>query len=316
MRAQLLTTRPTACLAIGLLALLLAGCGGADADAPAPTGAAPTTSVPPPTPPTSTTPAEQPLDLAALEAELDVRIGVHALDTGTGQVLAHRADERFAYASTFKALAAAAVLAEADDAQLDTLLQYGPEDLRAYAPVAEANLGRGLTLREAAAAATTHSDNTAGNLLLEHLGGPAGFAERLRAVGDEVTLPARTEPELNTAVPGDDRDTSTPRQLATTLRTYLLGDELEPADRDELEGWMRESTTGTALIRAGVPDGWVVADKTGAGSYGTRNDIAVVRPPGRAPIVLAVLTSRDGQRDERLDVAVARATEQVVAALG
>lgn len=306
-RAQL----PTVCLA----AALLVGCGGQDAGTPPPVPAAPptsTTSSAPSTPP----PTEQSLDLAALEAELDVRIGVYALDTGTGQVLTHRADERFAYASTFKALAAAAVLAEADDAELDTLLEYGPEDLQAHAPVAEANLGRGLTLREAAAAATTHSDNTAGNLLLEHLGGPTGFAERLRAVGDEVTSPARTEPDLNTAVPGDDRDTSTPRQLATTLRTYLLGDVLDPADRDQLEGWMRESTTGTALVRAGVPEGWVVADKTGSGSYGTRNDIAVVRPPGRDPVVLAVLTSRDGQRDERLDVAVARATEQVVAALG
>lgn len=292
---------------------LLTACGGADAGSPppaSPTATSPTTSAPP------SPPAEQVLDLSALEAELDVRIGVHALDTGSGQVLVHRPDERFAYASVFKALAAAAVLAEADDAELDTLLQYGPEDLTAYAPVAEANLGRGLTLREAAAAATTHSDNTAGNLLLEHLGGPQGLAERLRAVGDEVTLPVRTEPELNTAVPGDDRDTSTPRQLATTLRTYLLGDVLDPADRDELEGWMRDSTTGPDLIRAGVPAGWVVADKTGAGSYGTRNDIAVVRPPGREPIVLAVLTSRDGQRDERLDVAVARATEQVVAAMG
>lgn len=308
-RAQLLTA--------GLATVLLVGCGGGDGPDPSTsTAASATTSSPPPSTSPSSAPAEQALDLAALEAELDVRIGVYALDTGTGQVLTHRADERFAYASTFKALAAAAVLAEADDAELDTLLQYGPEDLRAYAPVAEANLGRGLTLREAAAAATTHSDNTAGNLLLEHLGGPAGFAERLRAVGDEVTLPVRTEPELNTAVPGDDRDTSTPRQLATTLRTYLLGDVLDPADRDELEGWMRASSTGTDLIRAGVPAGWVVADKTGAGSYGTRNDIAVVRPPGRDPVVMAVLTSRDGQRDERLDVAVARATEQVVAALG
>lgn len=259
---------------------------------------------------------EEALDLSALEAELDVRIGVYAVDTGTGAVVTHRADERFAYASTFKALAAAAVLAEADEAELGTLVPYGAEDLQAHAPVAEANLGRGLTLREVAAAATTHSDNTAGNLLLERLGGPAGFADRLRAVGDDVTRPARTEPELNSAVPGDDRDTSTPRRLATTLRAYLLGDVLEPARRDELEGWMRASTTGAALVRAGVPQGWVVADKSGAGSYGTRNDIALLRPPGRDPVVLAVLTSRAGEDDERLDAAVARASEQVVAALG
>jgi beta-lactamase class A len=292
---------------------LLTACGGADAGPPPSTTPAPTSA--PSGPAAPSPPAEQVLDLSALEAELDVRIGVHALDTGSGQVLVHRPDERFAYASTFKVLAAAAVLAEADDAELDTLVPYGPQDLQAHAPVAEANLERGLTLRELAAAATTTSDNTAGNLLLERLGGPAGFAERLRAVGDDVTSPARTEPELNTAVPGDVRDTSTPRQLGTTLRTYLLGDVLDPQDRAEVEGWMLASTTGTALIRAGVPADWVVAGKSGAGSYGTRNDIAVVRPPGREPLVLAVTTSRDGEDDERLDVAVARATEQVVAAL-
>lgn len=305
MRAPLLTA--------AVVASLLAACGGAGDGAAAPDATAP----PAPSAPVGpSTPSERALDLSALEAELDVRIGVYALDTGSGQVLVHRADERFAYASTFKVLAAAAVLAEADDAELDTLLRYGPDDLEEYAPVVEANLGRGLTLREAAAAATTPSDNTAANLLLERLGGPTGFGDRLRAVGDDVTLPARTEPALNTAVPGDDRDTSTPRQLATTLRTYLLGNVLGAEGRDEVEGWMRTSTTGTALIRAGVPPDWVVAGKSGSGAYGTRNDIAVVRPPGRDPLVLAVLTSRDEQRDERLDVAVARATEQVVAGLG
>ncbi len=294
---------------------LLAACGGADAGSPPPATTAATSSATSP-PAAASTPAEQVLDLSDLEAELDVRIGVHALDTGSGQVLVHRPDERFAYASTFKVLAAAAVMAEADDAELDTLVPYGPQDLQAHAPVAEANLGRGLTLRELAAAATTTSDNTAGNLLLERLGGPAGFAERLRAVGDDVTSPARTEPELNTAAPGDDRDTSTPRQLGATLRTYLLGDVLDPRDRAEVEGWMLASTTGAGLIRAGVPADWVVAGKSGAGSYGTRNDVAVVRPPGREPLVVAVLTSRAGEDDERLDVAVARATEQVVASLG
>jgi beta-lactamase class A len=296
---------------------LLAACGGPDAAGPPGEVKAPTPSTTvSPAPSEPAAPAEQPLDLAGLEAELDVRVGVYALDTGTGQVLVHRADERFAYASTFKVLAAAAVMAEADDAELATLVPYGPQDLQAHAPVAEANLATGLTLRELAAAAVTTSDNTAGNLLLERLGGPTGFAERLRAVGDDVTSPARTEPELNTAVPGDDRDTSTPRQLAATLRTYLLGDVLDPRDRAEVEGWMLASTTGTGLIRAGVPADWVVAGKSGAGSYGTRNDIAVVRPPGRDPLVVAVLTSRDGEDDQRLDVAVARAAEQVVAALG
>jgi beta-lactamase class A len=116
---------------------LLAACGGPDVAAPPGEANAPTPSTTvSPAPSEPAAPAEQPLDLAGLEAELDVRVGVYALDTGTGQVLVHRADERFAYASTFKVLAAAAVMAEADDAELDTLVPYGAEDLQAHAPVA------------------------------------------------------------------------------------------------------------------------------------------------------------------------------------
>jgi beta-lactamase class A len=290
--------------------LALAACGPAgEADGPTP--------VPPTTAPASSaSPApDRDREFRRLEESFDARLGVYAIDTGTGRTVAYRADERFAYASTFKALAAAAVLGRCSDAELDRVVRYSAEDLVTYSPVTERHVADGMTLRAVAEAAVRYSDNTAGNLLLRRLGGPEGFERDLRRIGDEVTDPARYETALNEARPGDRRDTSTPRALAGSLRAYAVGDALDPGDREVLNGWLRGNTTGAELIRAGVPAGWVVGDKTGSGGYGTRNDIAVLWPPGRAPIVLAVLSSRDEQDADHDDALIARATEVVLAAL-
>ncbi|GAB3842302.1 class A beta-lactamase [Micromonospora andamanensis] len=291
-------------LAAALTLGLLAGCSPGTPTAPAPTASTPTASAAPVT-----------VDFAPLEREFDARLGVYAIDTGTGRSVAHRADERFAYASTFKALAAGAVLAATSDEELDRVVSYSRDDLVTYSPITERHVDTGLSLRAIADAAVRYSDNTAGNLLLKQLGGPAGFKQVLRAVGDEVTEPVRWETELNAYVPGESRDTSSPQALATTLRAYAVDDALTPADRAVLVDWLKRNTTGDATIRAGVPDGWAVGDKTGSADHGTRNDIAVVWPPDRAPIVLAVLSDRVEPDAERDDALLARAAEVTIDAL-
>ncbi|MFI6272814.1 class A beta-lactamase [Micromonospora zamorensis] len=253
--------------------------------------------------------------LARIEAEFDVRLGVYAVDTGTGRTVEHRADERFAYASTFKALAAAALLDVTSPAELREVVPYTRADLVTHSPITERHTGRGMSLHDLADAAVRYSDNTAANLLLRKLGGPAGFERALRDLGDRVTDPERIETDLNEAAPGDPRDTSTPRALASDLRAYVLGDALSAEDRAVLTTWLRGNTTGDKLIRAGVPAGWQVGDKTGAGGYGTRNDIAVVWPPDGAPIVLAILSTRDEKDAPYDDRLIARAATVTVEAL-
>lgn len=259
---------------------------------PAPTPAA----VPPAAPiaPESSQPFEQ------LEATFGARLGVYAVDTGSGREITYRGDESFAFASTYKALAAGAVLRRTPVEGLSRRISYRASDLVNYSPITSQHVADGLTLREVMDAALRYSDNTAGNLLFGELGGPAGFTAALRSLGDTTTRSDREETELNTAVPGDPRDTSTPRALAADLRSFAVGATL-PADRRAvLETLMRTNTTGNELIRAGAPAGWQVADKTGNGEYATRNDIAVVYPPSRAPIVLAILSTRP-QRDAPVD---------------
>lgn len=252
---------------------------------------------------------------AKLEKTFDARLGVHALDTGTGRTLEYKPDERFAYASTAKALLAAVVLDQTTDSQLEEIVSYDESDLLDYAPVTEQNVDTGMSLRALGDAAVRYSDNTAANLLFDRIGGPAGFDAALEAIGDDVTQADRNEPTLNEATPGDPRDTSTPRALATDLERFVLGDALEPGDRETLTSWLVGNTTGDNLIRAGVPAGWTVGDKTGGARYGTRNDIAVIWPTDGAPIVLAILSSRAAADAEYDDALIAEATAESVKAL-
>ncbi|SIQ78066.1 class A beta-lactamase [Micromonospora avicenniae] len=279
-------------------------------DAPAASGAAsaPATGAPP-------TPAAVDREFRRLETEFDARLGVLAVDTGTGTTVQHRADERFAYASTFKALAAAMLLDRTSATELDQVVRYSRSDLVAHSPITEQRVATGMRLRDVADAAVRYSDNTAANLMLGHLGGPDGFERELRRLGDTTTEADRYETALNEGRPGDRRDTTTPRAFATDLRAYAVGDALSQEDRDVLNGWLRKNTTGDALVRAGVPAGWTVGDKTGGGGYGTRNDIAVLWPPEGAPIVLAVMSSRDAENAAYDDALIARATRVVVGAL-
>ncbi|MFI1256076.1 class A beta-lactamase [Streptomyces netropsis] len=239
-----------------------------------------------------------------LERKFDARLGVYAVDTGTGREVAYNDGERFAHASTFKALAAGAVLRKYSPSGMDRVVKYSKDDLVDYSPVTEKHVETGMSLDELCDAAVRYSDNTAGNLLFDALGGPKGLDAALEEIGDDDTRMERREPELNRWAPGETRDTSTPRALTKDLRAYVLGDVLGKSEKARLTKWLRTNTTGNELIRAGVPKGWVVGDKTGAGQgYGTRNDIAVVWPPDAAPIVMAIMSNRtkeDSTYDNKL----------------
>ena len=257
--------------------------------------------------------------LADIEASVGGRVGVFAVDTGSNRTLAHRADELFAMCSTFKWLLAAAILAQVDRGRLslDERIPYGPADVLDYAPVCRAHVAEGaMTVDALAAAAVTLSDNTAANLLLPRVGGPAGLTAFARANGDTVTRLDRTEPSLNSNLPGDPRDTTSPRAMVGLMRRLLCdGDALTTASRDRLLGWLRACQTCAHRLRAGLPPTWVVGDKTGSGSSNAVNDVAIALPPGRAPVLIACYTSHSAARLAEIEAAHARVGRLVAATL-
>ncbi|MFF7944418.1 class A beta-lactamase [Nocardia gamkensis] len=243
--------------------------------------------------------------LIELERKFDARLGVYARATGTGVTVAHRADERFAFCSTFKGLAAAAVLQRNPLSHLDTVVTYSRDDLLKNASVTPRHVDTGMTIRQLCDAAIRYSDGTAGNLLLRDLGGPAELTAYARSLGDPVTRMDRIEPAITEATPGDPRDTTSPRAFGEVYHRIVLGDALPADKRDFLRDLLERNATpaGAQRIRAGTPQGWRVADKTGTGDYGTLNDIAVVWPPDAAPLVVAIMSSK-ATRDAAYDQAL------------
>jgi beta-lactamase class A len=234
--------------------------------------------------------AEAALRIAALEASHGGRLGVATLDLASGRRLTHRADERFPMCSTFKFLAAAYVLTRVDrgEERLDRRITFTAADLVTYSPVTETRVGQGMTVAELCDAAITLSDNTAGNLLLQSFGGPAGLTTYARSIGDMVTRLDRIEPTLNAATAGDPRDTTTAAAMVSNLQRIVLGNSLSAASRERIAEWLRANRTGDARLRAGFPKTWRIGDKTGSGAHGATNDIAVAWPPDRAPLLVAV----------------------------
>jgi beta-lactamase class A len=253
--------------------------------------------------------------IAALEKREGGRLGVEALDTATGRRIQHRSDERFGMCSTFKFLAAAAVLQRVDRGaeHLDRRVEYGEVDLLEYAPVSKEHVKEGgMTLNDICAAAVQWSDNTAANLMLKVLGGPEVVTAFIRSTGDNVTRLDNTEPELNVVGPREVKNTTTAASMVGLLNSVVLGQALSADSRTRLQGWMLDAKVGAHRLPAGLPTGWRIAHKTGTGSDQT-NDVGVVWPPNRPPIIVAALYSRSGARQQQREN-VLRDVGRIVAA--
>ncbi len=256
--------------------------------------------------------------LAQLEAGFAGRLGVVALNTSNGEVLSYRGDERFPLCSTFKAMLAAAILqrSKLTPGLLQERITYQKSELVSYSPISEQHIKDGMTVAELCAATVQYSDNGAANLLMKLLDGPEGVTTFARSIGDHHFRLERWETELNTAIPGDLRDTTTPQAMAHSLQKLVLGEALPAPQRQQLQDWLRGNTTGATRIRAGVPASWQVGDKTGTGDYGTTNDVAVLWPAGKAPVVLALYLTQNAKDAAPRNETLAAATRIVVDWLG
>lgn len=243
-----------------------------------------------------------PAAFAQLERSNGGRLGVAVLDTNTGERTGYRAEERFAMCSTFKFLLAAAVLHRVDqhEEKLGRALAIPPKPLVGNSPLTEPHAGGTMTVAALCEAALIRSDNTAANVLLATIGGPAGMTSFCRSIGDTVTRLDRTETSLNEARPGDPRDTTSPTAMVNDLKRVLLGDVLVPPSRQQLTTWMEGNQTGLDKLRASLPAGWRAADKTGSNGKNTMNDIGVLWPAGKKPIIIAAyVTQCDGPDSKR-----------------
>ncbi len=251
-----------------------------------------------------------------IERDLDARIGLVIHDSGSDWSISHRADERFLMASTFKTMLCGAVLnlVDAGDIDLAEPLVIKAEDILDYAPVTETMVGNTMTVGALCHAALDMSDNTATNLLIDRIGGTPSVTSFLREIGDPISRVDRREPELNTFIPGDPRDTTSPDAMVSTMAALLIGDALLPTSRAQLVDWMSAGSVTGTLIRASTPEGWHVADRSGSADF-NRNIVAMVTPPDRKPYFIAIfLSDAEADFDTRnaAVIALSEAVMQVV----
>ncbi|WP_158781460.1 class A beta-lactamase [Pantoea sp. BAV 3049] len=254
--------------------------------------------------------------LADLEKDAGGRLGVALINTADNSQILFRGNERFPLCSTSKVMAASAILKQSETKNLmNHRVKIKKSDLVNYNPITEKYVGKEMTLGELSAAALQYSDNTAMNKLISHLGGTDKVTRFARSIGDKTFRLDRTEPTLNTAIPADKRDTTTPLAMANSLHRLTLGKALGEAQRAQLVEWMKGNTTGAQSIRAGLPATWVVGDKTGSGDYGTTNDIAVIWPPNHAPLILVTYFTQPVQDAKARRDVLASAAKIVTAGL-
>lgn len=259
------------------------------------------------------------LILSDLETRHGGRLGFAALDVGSGRRVLWRAQERFPFCSTFKAFLAVATLerVQRDEERLDRAVRVTEADLIPHAPVTGAAVGRSLTIRELMQAAVEVSDNPAANILIREMGGIAVWRSWWPTFGDTTTVISRLEPDLNTALPNDPRDTCLPEQTLANIREMAFSDRLTPEHDALLHGWLTASPTGPNRIKAGAPEGWTVAHKTGTGANGTANDVAMLTPLSGSPVIVAAyFTGATGATDDQRDAVIAEATRRALKAFG
>ncbi|MFC4113708.1 class A beta-lactamase [Nonomuraea zeae] len=260
-------------------------------------------------------------ELRALEASFKGRIGAYAIDTGTGRTIAYRSGESFPLLSTFKAVACAAALNKARTSEpglMAKVVHWTSAEVKENSPATEKHVRDGMTVSALCEAAITLSDNTAGNMVLKQIGGPAGLTRYFRTLKDPVSRLDRWETELNDWTPKEKRDTTTPAAMGRDLRALTTGSALTAKDRKTLNAWLKANQTGDARIRAGLPPSWTVGDKTGANvPAGLTNDVAVVWPgKSAAPIILSIYTNRSASDADASNQAIAKTATILARGLG
>ncbi len=251
-----------------------------------------------------------------LEKKYSGHLGIAAINTANNRVYAFNGNQRFPFCSTFKFMLVAAILnaSQSDKGLLSKRIDYSNQTITSagYTPETSKHIKTGMTVRALCKAAITLSDSGAANLLVQQLGGPQAVVNFSRSIGDKAFYLVRIEPNLNTAVPGDKRDTTTPLAMATSMREILLSNVLSDQNRKLLQQWLIDSKTGGARIRAGAPKSWLVGDKTGTGAYGSTNDIAILWPPHKRPMIFVIYFTTDNASSKANENIIALASSMLI----
>ena len=220
--------------------------------------------------------------------------------------------------STFKTLACAKLLADVEKElqSFDTSAVITKNAIITWSPVTEKLIGENISLKQACSATMIMSDNTAANIVLTGINGPEALTKFMRSIGDKVTRLDRIEPDLNEALDGDKRDTTTPNAIVKSLHSLLFGDVLSEPSKIQLKQWMIDNKVTGSLLRSVLPENWSIADRSGAGGYGSRGITAVVWSKMRSPIIISIYLTQTDASFALRDKAIADIGKEIFTVYG
>ena len=239
-------------------------------------------------------------DIDQIENEYNTKVGIYGINTENGKVYEHNADERFAFASTYKAIASGILLNKVAPSELNKKVEINESEIVANSPVTEQYIGKTMSLKALIKASMLQSDNTANNKIMQELGGVNGLKHELVQLGDDVSEPQRLEPELNYFDPNSKADTTTPRAAAQTLNSILTSNEMNGSNLSLLKQTMIENKTGDTLIKAGMPNSYTVGDKSGQALGQDK------------PIILAIYSKQDQKDAKPNDKVISDSAREVI----
>ena len=247
-------------------------------------------------------------EIRKIESELNSHIGVSILTVNSNESWSYKGNERVPLTSTFKTLLCANLLSNADKGNiaLDEKVAVEKDKLITYSPVIEKHIGKSVSLYDSCSATMTTSDNTAANIVLQKIGGPITLTKFIRNIGDDITRLDRYEPELNEGKPGDLRDTTTPNAITKTLNELLFGSALSEESQNQLKQWMIDNKVSDHLLRSILPSDWIIADRSGAGGYGSRSITSVFWPENTSPFIVSIYITQTKASFEQRNEAIVK----------
>jgi len=242
------------------------------------------------------------------------RVGVTATVLETGESVTLNGNQQFPMQSVYKFPIAMAVLAQVDRGKLklDQKIRVEASDvLQGSRILDEKSQGMEFSLAELLKYMVSESDGTSCDVLLRQVGEPRIVTQYLLRLGINDIVVANTEKELAQDPAVKYRNYATPDATVVLLRAFHEGKGLSKSSQALLLQLMTETTTGPKRIKGLLPEGTVVAHKTGTSSTvngvtAATNDVGLVTLPNGRHLAIAVFVSDSEANDAVREEVIAK----------
>ena len=260
--------------------------------------------------------------LDSIAGGIHAKVGVAVYGIESPDTLTVGGGGRYPMQSVFKFPLAVAVLHAVDQGKLSLgqKVHIRKKDLlpNTWSPLRQKYPGGNVdvTLDEIIRSTVAQSDNNGCDLLFRMMGGPAAVNRYIHSLGVTDIAIVNTEAEMHRDDRAQYRNWCAPGAMALLLKKFYRGEVLAHATTAYLREVMEGTTTGPRRIKGLLPEGTVVAHKTGSsGVYGdivpATNDVGVITLPDGRHLALVVFVTDAHEPEVTCEDAIGRVARAV-----